>query len=154
MGAARTNPKEGNMALMHWDPFRAIRRRDDMGDDFFRDFFRNAGDGALEPAVEVSESDGEVTVKLEVPGVDKDQVSVSVADDVLTVRGEVRKEKEEKKKNFYRQEIRYGSFERSLKLPTEVEGDRGAAELKNGMLTITLPKSRQPKAHQVKVAIG
>jgi HSP20 family protein len=143
------------MDLMRWDPFRAMRRRDDFGDDFFRDFFRTGGEvGALEPAAEMAESDGEVTVKLQVPGVDKDQVSISVADDLLTVRGEVRKEKEEKKKNFYRQEIRYGSFERVLKLPTEVEGERATAELKNGLLTITLPKSKQPKAHQVKVAVG
>jgi HSP20 family protein len=143
------------MALMHWDPFRAVRRREEMGDDFFRDFFRSAGEiGTLEPAAEVSETDGEVTVKLEVPGVEKEQVSVSVADDVLTVRGEVRKEKEEKKKNFYRQEIRYGSIERVLKLPAEVDGDRAAAELKNGVLKVTIPKSKQPRAHQVKVAVG
>ena len=143
------------MDLMRWDPFRAMRRRDDFGDDIFRDFFRTGSEiGALEPAAEVSESDGEVTVKLEVPGVDKDQVSISIADDRLTVRGEVRKEKEERKKNVYRQEIRYGAFERVLKLPAEVEGERATAELKNGMLKITLPKCKQPRAHQVKVAVG
>jgi HSP20 family protein len=146
--------KEDAMDLMRWDPFRAMQRREDFGDDFFRDFFRTAREGALEPAAEVSESDGEVTVKLEVPGVDKDQVTIAVADDLLTVRGEVRKEKEEKKKNYYRQEIRYGSFERALRLPTEVEGERATATLKNGMLEITLPKSKQPRAHQVKVAVG
>jgi hypothetical protein len=82
-------------------------------------------------------------VKLEVPGVDKDQITISVTDDVLTVRGEVRKESEEKKKNFYRQEIRYGSFERILGLPAEVDGAKAAAKLKNGLLEITLPKAKR-----------
>jgi HSP20 family protein len=143
------------MALVQWDPFRALRQRDERFDDLFRDLFQQSAEaGALEPAAEVSETDGEVTVKLQVPGVEKDQVTVSVTDDVLSVRGEVRKEKEEKKKNFYRQEIRYGSFERALRLPTEVDGSRANAELKNGVLQVTLPKSKQPKAHQVKVAVG
>lgn len=142
------------MALTHWDPFRAVRPRDDRFDDFFRGFFQPGEDGALEPAAEVSETDGEVTIKLQVPGVEKDQVTVSVTDDMLSVRGEVRKEKEEKKKNFFRQEIRYGAFERTLRLPAEVDGGHATAELKNGILQIVLPKTKQPKAHQVKVAVG
>lgn len=142
------------MALIHWEPFQGLRRRDAF-DEFFRDFLRPGEEaGALEPAAEIAETETEVSVKLQVPGVEKDQVTVSVTDDVLTVRGEVRKESEEKKKNFYRQEIRYGAFERVLRLPTEVDGGRATAELKNGMLTIKLPKSRQPKAHQVSVAVG
>jgi HSP20 family protein len=142
------------MALVHWDPFRALRREERF-EDLFRDVFQAPAEaGALEPAAEVSETDGEVTVKLQVPGVEKDQVTVSVSDDVLSVRGEVRKEKEEKKKNFYRQEIRYGAFERSFRLPVEVDGGRATAELKNGVLQVVLPKAKEPKAHQVKVAVG
>ena len=64
------------------------------------------------------------------------------------------KESEEKRKNYHRQEIRYGAFERSVGLPSEVDGSGSAAELKNGMLRITLPKCAQPRAHQVKVAVA
>jgi HSP20 family protein len=144
------------MALVHWDPFRALRRRPDMFDDMFRDFFRSmeTEGGVIEPATEVAETENEVSVKLQVPGVEKDQINVSLTDDTLTVRGEARKEAEEKKKNFYRQEIHYGAFQRTVGLPAEVDAARATAELRNGVLKITVPKSRQPKAHQVKVAVA
>ena len=141
------------MALALWDPFRTMRR-DEPFDDLFRELFRRSGEGGgFEPAAEVAESDGEVTVKLQVPGVEKDQLTISVADDVLTVRGEVRKETEEKRKNYLRQEIRYGTFQRSVGLPVEVDAARTTAELKNGVLKVTLPKSRQPKAQHIKIAV-
>jgi HSP20 family protein len=145
------------MSLIRWEPFRALRRRDDMFDELFRDFFRrpiSEENGALEPAVEVAESDGEVTVKMQVPGVEKDQLQLTVTDDHLTVRGETRKESEEKRKNYYSQEIRYGAFQRSVPLPVEVDAARASAGLKNGVLKITLPKSRQPKAQEIKVAVA
>jgi len=144
------------MSLIRWEPSRALRRRDDMFDDLFREFFRRPPivDGDEEPPVEVKESDGEVIVKMEVPGVEKDKLHLTVADDRLTVRGETSKETEEKRTNYYRQEIHYGAFQRSIPLPVEVDAAKANAELKNGMLKVTLPKSKQPKAHEVKVAVG
>ena len=142
-------------ALPPWRPLHSLARRD-MFEDFFRDFLgtREGEAGPLEPAAEVSESDGDVTVKLEVPGVEKDQLHVSVTEDEVTVHGETRKETEEKKKNYYRQEIRYGAFQRSIPLPVEVDAAKATAELKNGMLKVTLPKSKHPKAQEIKVAVG
>lgn len=140
-------------ALAKWDPFRRLGRRDDVFEDFIRDVF-GRDDGVVEPPVEIAEADGDVTVKMLVPGVEKDQLQVAIDEDVLTVRGEMRKEQEEKKKNYYRQEIQYGAFQRAVRLPAEVEGAKAAAELKNGTLTITLPKSKQPKAQQIKVAVS
>ncbi len=144
------------MSLIPWEPFRALRRRDDAFEDLFRDFFRRSivEEGPIVPAAEVAESDGEVTVKMEVPGVEKDQIQLTVSDDVLTVRGETRKESEEKRKNYYREEIRYGAFQRTVPLPVEVDGAKASAELKNGVLKITLPKSTHAKAHEVKVAVA
>jgi HSP20 family protein len=142
---------------MPWDSFRAPRRRDDPFEDLFRDFFRRAPfeiPAIAEPAAEVAESDGEVTVKMEVPGVEKDQIQLTVADDELTVRGESRKESEQKRKNYYRQEIRYGAFQRTVALPVEVDASKAKAELRNGVLKVTLPKSAQPKAREIKVAVG
>jgi len=141
-------------SLMHWDPFRVLRRRDDLFDDWFRDVVGREERGLLEPAVEVAEGEADVTVKVLVPGVEKDQLQITVDEDVLTVRGEVRKEHEERKKNYYRQEIRYGAFQRAVRLPVEVEGTKAAAALKNGTLTVTLPKAKQPKAQQIKVAVS
>jgi len=138
--------------LAHWDPFRALRPREDLFEDLFRDFFGRAASELLEPAAEVAESEAEVTVKMAVPGVEKEQVEISLDDRTLTVRGEMKKETEEKKKNYYRQEIRYGAFQRALTLPAEVDAAKATAELKNGILRITLPKSKQPKAQQVKIS--
>jgi HSP20 family protein len=142
-------------SLIPWEPFRALRRRDDAFEEMFRDFFRRPlEDEAMVPAAEVAESDGEVTVKMEIPGVEKDQIQLTVSDDALTVRGETRKETEERKKRYYRQEIRYGSFQRTVPLPVEVDAAKASATLRNGRLEVTLPKSRQPKAHDVKVTVS
>ncbi len=137
--------------LSHWNPFRSLEGQEDAFQDLVREFFGKSGGGDLMPPVEVAESDGEVTVKMAVPGVEKDQLSISVDDHVLNVRGESKKETEEKKKNYYRQEIRYGSFARAVRLPAEVDSGKTAAELKNGMLKITLPKSKTPKAQSIKI---
>ncbi|HLK10572.1 MAG TPA: Hsp20/alpha crystallin family protein [Candidatus Binatia bacterium] len=145
------------MALMRWDPFSPLRRRDDVFEDLFREFFRPpaaAGETEVAPPAEISEADGQVTVKMPLPGVEREHVQVSVEDDVVTVRGEMRQDTDDRKRSFYRQEIRYGRFRRSLALPVEVDATKATAALKNGMLTITIPKSTQPKAHEVKVAVG
>ncbi|MGH7894526.1 MAG: Hsp20 family protein, partial [Candidatus Binatia bacterium] len=86
------------MRLAHWDPFRSLRHREDAFEDFVREFFGRAeGSDVIEPPIEVAESNGDVIVKMIVPGVEKDQIQISVVDNVLTASGEVRKEKEEKK---------------------------------------------------------
>jgi HSP20 family protein len=139
---------------MPWEPFRALRRRDDTFDDLVREMFGREEAGALQPPVEIAEGEADVTVKMLVPGVDKEHLTVTVGDDVLTVRGEVHKEQEEKKKNFFRQEIRYGAFQRAVRLPAEVDASKVTADLKNGTLNVTLPKSKQPKAQQIKVAVS
>lgn len=139
-------------ALTHWNPFRALERREDAFDDFMREFFGKTEGGDIAPPIEVAESEAELTVKMAIPGVEKDQITISVDDHTLSVRGETRKESEEKKKNYYRQEIRYGSFARAVRLPAEVDAAKAAADLKNGMLCIRLPKSKNPKAQQIKIA--
>jgi HSP20 family protein len=138
-------------AISRWDPFRALRRGDVFLEEFFRDMFQHE-EGMMQPAAEVAESDGEVTVKMAVPGVEKDQLQITVNDDVLNVRGEVKKETEEKKKNYYRQEIRYGAFQRSVALPCDVDASKAKAELKNGMLTLTLPKATPQKTRTIEIS--
>lgn len=138
--------------LTRWNPFRALERREDAFEDFVREFFGRAGrEDELLPPVEVAEAEKEITVTMAVPGVEKDKLDISLDDHMLTVRGEHRKETEEKKQSYHRQEIRYGSFTRSVRLPAEVEAGKAEADLKNGMLKIRLPKAVNPKAQQIKV---
>lgn len=133
---------------------RALARRDDLFAELFRDFLGLGDvDLSLQPPADVAETDAEITVKLEVPGVAKDDLKVSATDDSLTVRGETRKEVETNGKNVHRQEIRYGSFQRTMPLPADVDPSKTHAELANGVLTVTLPKAAHAKAKRIDVAV-
>ena len=111
------------------------------------------GVGAWAPALDVSETDDAVMVKAELPGIEANDVEVMLKDDVLTIKGEKKEEKEEKTKNFHRVERSYGSFQRSVRLPAEVIGDKVEAKFKNGVLTIELPKAEESKTKSVKIKV-
>ncbi len=106
-----------------------------------------------EPALDVSETDDEIVVKAEVPGVDPKDLDIRVTGNVLTIKGEKREEKEEKTKEVHRIERSYGAFTRSIDLPEMVEAEKIKAECKSGVLTITLPKKPEAKSHQVKIEV-
>jgi HSP20 family protein len=104
------------------------------------------------PAIDMYQTEDEVVVKAALPGMKADQVQISVTGDALTLRGESQQESEESGKTYHIREQRYGAFERSLMLPTQVESGKAQAEFENGVLTITLPKSElvKPKTINVK----
>lgn len=114
-------------ALTHWNPFRSIQSQEDAFQDLVREFFGTSGSPDLMPPVEFAESDGEVTVKTAVPGVEKDRLSISVDDHVLNVRGESKKKTEEKK--------------RELHLVAPTRSDRGADPLGPRPPTRRLPET-------------
>jgi HSP20 family protein len=105
------------------------------------------GDFALAatPAVDIAEQDDAYVVTAELPGIDAKNVEVRFADNTLTMRGEKTEETEEKKKDYYLSERRYGSFYRSFRVPEGVEADKIEATVKNGVLTVRLPKSAEAK---------
>lgn len=94
----------------------------------------------LAPRVDVVEDDGSITVKAELPGIEKKDIDIALEDDVLTIRGEKKQETEETGKHYHRVERSYGTFYRSLRLPAEVEREKIEAACKDGILSITLPK--------------
>jgi HSP20 family protein len=103
---------------------------------------------AFSPRMDVVEGDKEVTVSAELPGMDEKEIDVSLSHGVLTISGEKQGEKEEKGKNYYRMERSYGSFQRSIPLPSEVNEDKAKATFKKGVLTITLPKTAKAQARK------
>jgi len=105
------------------------------------------------PAVDVSETDNEIIVKVDVPGVKPEDMEISLSDNVLIIKGEKKKEEEEKKENFYRMERYYGSFMRSIQLPCEIEEDKISATYKNGVLKIILPKKPEEKKKVIKINV-
>ena len=121
-------------------------------DEFYRAFdlapFGGLGEGwdVYSPRVDVTETDKEIVVSAELPGLDSKDIDISLSQDVLTISGQKRQEKEEKGKNYYRAERSYGSFRRSIPLPSEVEADKVDAAFERGVLTVTLPKSAEARA--------
>ena len=108
--------------------------------------------GGAWPSVEVNASDNEVRVSAELPGMDEKDVEVLVDNDVLTIRGEKKSESEDQGRRF--SERYYGRFERSIALPFEVEEEKAEASFKNGVLTVTIPKSARAKDTAKRIAIN
>jgi HSP20 family protein len=107
--------------------------------------------GLWTPSVDVSETPKEVIVKAELPGMDPKDIDVSVRGDILTLSGERKQETEEKGENFHRVERSYGSFSRSVKLPAEVDSGKVDATYKDGVLRITMPKTKEAATKKIQV---
>jgi len=105
------------------------------------------------PVVDIAEHDDDYVVKVELPGINKDDVKITLENNVLTIRGEKKQEKESKKENFHRIERSYGSFQRSFTLPMTVKNDKIDASYKDGILTIALPKAEEAKPKQIEVKV-
>ena len=103
------------------------------------------------PKVDISETDKEVRVVANIPGIDPKKIEVEASEDSLSLRGEIEEEKEEKGKRTYRLEREYGSFKRELSLPAKVRPEKASASAKNGVLTIILPKAEEEKKKRLKV---
>ncbi|MEX2306262.1 MAG: Hsp20/alpha crystallin family protein [Pirellulales bacterium] len=107
--------------------------------------------GAMVPALDVSETDTSIDVRMDLPGTTAKDIDIQISGNVLTVSGKREEEKEEKGKTFHRVERRYGNFSRSVTLPCTVVESEVAAEYRDGVLTIKLPKTEESKAHKIKV---
>ena len=108
----------------------------------------------VSPKVDVGETDTAYEIAVELPGLDDDDVEVSLRDDMLTISGEKKTEREETKKDYYLSERSYGAFKRSFRLPAEVEAGKIKAEMDKGVLSITLPKSPAAKSKQHRIEIA
>ena len=120
-------------------------------DKMFEDFGSQA-EGFV-PAIDVYEDKDNVLVETPLPGVDPDKVNISVENDVLTIEGASEKKSELDEKNYYRKEVRSGSFHRAVMLPATVQADKAQAEFDNGMLKIVLPKEKENKSKSIKINV-
>jgi HSP20 family protein len=145
------------MALIPWRPWREI---DVLRREMDRIWDRFSGENPLEwsgrewaPSLDVSETQDRIVVKAEAPGIDPKAIDVSLSNGVLTLKGEKKKESEEKGENYHLVERSYGAFSRSVRLPAEVQEDKVKASYKDGILTITLPKSERAKERAIKIEV-
>jgi len=139
------------------NPFSLLRREmDSLFDNFYRGFDIEPFEGHLgtfSPSVDVTENDKEIKISAELPGMDEKDIDVSLQNDMLTIKGEKKEEKEDKGKDYYKMERSYGSFSRTIPLPVEVETDKVVASFKQGVLSITLPKTAKVVAETKKIAV-
>jgi HSP20 family protein len=142
--------------LARWEPFRdLVNLREEM-DRWFGPFFGSFPEERevfWAPAVDIEENNGNLVIKAEVPGMDKENIKVTVLDNVLSISGERKQEKETKDKTLHRIERYYGKFCRNITLPSEVDAEKVKAAYKDGVLNITLPKSESAKPKQIEVDV-
>lgn len=167
--AKKIDEKTEGSALQEWRPFESLRHEidrlfDDFGQGFGRSPFRrslvdlephwarNLTWGAA-PAIDIIEKDETYEVTAELPGMDEKNIEVKVANGGLTIRGEKKEEKEEKEKDYYLSERRYGSFERYFRVPEGVDTDKIEASFKKGVLTVTLPKKPEAQKPEKKIDV-
>lgn len=149
------------MAITRWDPFRDVLALQNRMNSIFQEYNRNnQGEGdslvtaAFVPPVDIYEDEHKIVLKLEVPGMKESDLDIQIENNVLTVKGERKFEKEEKEENFHRIERRYGSFYRSFTIPNTVNPESVKASYDAGVLKVELEKRAEAKPKQIKVEVG
>ncbi len=143
--------------LVRWEPFSDLVSLREAMDRLFEESFVSPRAGWPVPveggalAVDMYETDDVVVVKSAVPGIKPEELDITVTGDTLTIKGETKSEQEVKEENYVRREMRYGSFSRTVALPSSIVADKAKAEFENGMLTLTLPKAEEVKPKAIKV---
>lgn len=147
-------------SMVRWDPAREMVSLREAMDRLFEESFLRPGSlgnndsaSALMP-LDMYETEDSIVVKAAIPGVKPEDIEVTVTGDLLSIKGEFKSETEEKdeKRNYHRQERRYGSFSRQITLPTGVNADACQADFENGVLTLELPKAEEAKVKKVQIA--
>jgi HSP20 family protein len=155
------------MALIKWEPRREmepLRSLRDEVDRLFDSFFRGwprpwsgesllPGLGEFAPSIDLKEDDKELVLTAELPGIAKENLDVNITEDSVTIKGERKEDKEEQAKGYHFRESSYGSFHRVIPLPVEVVADKATAKLKDGVLTLNLPKSKASKRKGVQIKV-
>ena len=148
------------MAITRWDPFRDVLALQNRMNSLFQEYGRGQSENdalttaAFVPPVDIYEDEHRIVLKLEVPGLTEKDLDIQLENQVLTVKGERKFEKEEKEENFHRIERRYGSFYRSFTIPNTVDPESVKAGYDAGVLKIELAKRAEAKPKQIKVEVG
>ena len=140
--------------LIRWEPAREMMTLREAMDYLFDDAFTRPltlRDGWSAPAINMYQTDDEIVVKASLPGVKADEVQINITGEILTLKGETKQVEENKDQAWHMREQRWGTFERSIALPTEVIADQARAEFENGILTISLPKAEEVKPKTINI---
>lgn len=146
------------MAITRWDPFRDLSILQERMNRVFEDAAvrgwksdEPSATTSWSPAVDIYETDSEIMVQAELPGIDRKDIALQLENNVLTLKGDRRFEKETNQENYHRIERSYGGFSRAFTIPTIVDEDKIRADYRDGILKIALPKKEQVKTKQIKI---
>ena len=148
------------MAIVRWEPFRDLVATQRDFDRLFREAFSPMfGEGEVStrtwaPPVDIYETDENLVLKAELPGIDPNNVEIRVEDNSLYLKGERKFEKEVKEQNYHRVERSYGTFTRTFSLPSSISADKVVANYKDGILTLTMPKREEAKPKTIKINVN
>src|SRR2546425_11438223 len=145
------------MSIIRYDPFRDLRALQDEVNRLFSGNMARFDDegiarGSWSPSVDIYENKDQIILEAELPGMNRDDFDLTVENNVITLRGERHFEKKDEADNYHRVERSYGSFTRSFTLPQTVSADGAAAEYRNGVLRVTLPKREETKARRIQIS--
>lgn len=151
-------PVKKNFELSVWDPFRNLKRMHDDVDHLFASLWPERDGSFIEmtgwvPAVDLYEEKDRYVLKADVPGIKREDLSVNLSEDILTIKGERKHEKEEKGEDYFRHEAAYGAFERRVHVPGAVKADGVTADYSDGVLKVTLPKAEETKTREIKIKV-
>lgn len=153
------------MSIIRWSPMKELEEmRRDM-ERLFEEFFeplrhrrrwwgRPTEEGVIVPNIELYDRKNELILRVEIPGVDKQDIDLTITENNLTIKGELKKAEEVKEEDYYVAEIRYGTFSRTVPLPIEVDSEKAKATYKDGILEIVLPKKEEAKPKEIKVEVS
>ncbi len=148
------------MAIVRWNPFQdLVSLQERMNRLFEQTLDRSRGErevmvaGTWAPAVDIYETPESIVLQAELPGLGKDDIDIQVRDNVLTLKGERRSEKEVKEGNYLRVERAYGGFQRAFTLPAAVQADKIRAVFKDGVLDVSIPKAEEAEPKQIKIEV-
>lgn len=144
------------MSLIKWNPFLSDGLAFDDMDKVFGEMLPavRGQQFGFTPALDMYEDKTNIVVETQLVGIDPDKVNISIENDVLCLKGESERQSEIDEKNYYRKEIRRGSFYRSIPLPAKVDGDKATAITEDGLLKITIPKAAEAQPKNIKIQIG
>jgi len=157
----RKHKGDDNMkfGIRRWEPFSDMLSLREEIDSLFTDFFKRtpteglAREGIWYPALDIEETKDEFTLTAEIPGMKKEDITITFSDGQLIIQGERKFEKEEKDKTYHRIERSYGKFMRRISLPKDVEADKAKASYKQGILSVLLPKSEKAKPKEIGINV-
>ena len=151
------------MAIIRWSPIRELEEMRRNLDKLFGEYgepvarqhtISKGAPASMVPRMDIFERGGEIVIRADLPGIEKDQIDLSITKETLTLKAEAKKEEEIRPEDYYMQERNYGTYIRTVQLPQDIDSAKAKASYKNGVLEMTFPKREEAKAAEIKVDIS